>query len=94
MKVKNVKGTTDRACKCASWLEHWKRFSKRTATTCKAKGCPNKKSIGAHVKKIGGGDTEYIVPFCQAHNQQSEPIWIALRKGTKPAPANKNKTCK
>lgn len=94
MKVKNVNGTTGRSCKCTDWLQHWTRFSKRTATTCKAKGCKKMKIVGTHVKKSGGGDTEYIVPFCQKHNQQKKPIWIELHAGTKLAPANKNKTCK
>ena len=95
MKVKNIKGTAGRSCDCLTWIQHWRNYNKgQTATTCKAKGCKKKKIVGAHVKKRGGGEKEFIVPLCDDHNKQKTPKWIELRKGTKCAPANKNKTCK
>ena len=96
MKVKNVSGTSERSCKCGSWIEHWNNFNKgQVATVCRAKGCSNKDIVGAHVKKITTGDNkEYIVPFCSSHNQQTNPKWIVLVSGTDLVPANKQKTCK
>lgn len=93
MYVKNVNGTTDRSCKCGSWIQHWKNFSGQSATICRAKGCSNQNPLGAHVKKNSEDNKEYIVPFCSAHNSQTTPTWIELVLGTKLAPANKNDTC-
>ena len=31
MKVKNLNGTSQRTCKCGSWLKHWEKFSGRSA---------------------------------------------------------------
>lgn len=95
MKVKNVKGTSERSCKCGSWLEHWNKFNNgQVANICRVKGCSNRDIIGAHVKKINKNDNkEYIVPFCNMHNQQSYPKWIELVSSTNLVSANKQKTC-
>lgn len=93
MKVKNINGTATRSCKCGSWIEHWRNFSNQTATICRAKGCSRKDIVGAHVKKCNSTDNyEYIVPFCNFHNQQSD--CIELVDGTVLTPANKNNTCR
>ena len=92
MKVKNVNGTVTRSCKCGSWIEHWRNFSNQTATICRAKGCSRKDIVGAHAKKCYSTDEkEYIVPFCNFHNQQAD--CIELVDGTILTPANKNNTC-
>lgn len=92
MKVKNVNGTADRSCRCGSWIAHWRNYSNQTATICRAKGCSRNDIVGAHVKKCNSTDNkEYIVPFCNFHNQQGDCIEII--DGTILTPANKNLTC-
>lgn len=71
MTVKNINGTSNRKCKCKSWLDHWHNHSPGVATICKAKGCSRTDIVGAHVKKCGSTDNiEYIIPFCNFHNKQ------------------------
>ena len=92
MRVYNVRGTSNRSCKCRSWIEHWHKYSPGVATVCKAKGCSNKDIVGAHVKKYNSTDLkEYIIPFCNFHNQQSGSIEI--NDGVSLAPANKSYSC-
>ncbi len=73
MKVKNINGTSDNTCKCGSWLEHWKKFSKRDLPTfCPEEKCTQKPEVGAHVQKDGGSDSSwYIVPLCKTHNGET-----------------------
>jgi hypothetical protein len=69
MKVKNVAGTSEKACKCGSWLDHWKKFSKQAVPAyCPAKDCLNKELVGAHVQKDSSSDkSSYICPsLCHA----------------------------
>ena len=36
--MKNLNGTSDKNCSCGTWLGHWKKFAKASATpkaTCK-----------------------------------------------------------
>lgn len=93
MKVRNLNGTTPYRCRCGSWLNHWKRFSGRQqANICRAKGCSNYATVGAHVQKYGYYDFSwYIVPFCYTHNMASSSI--ELINGTTLVSANKSLTC-
>src|SRR5690242_375654 len=34
IKVNNVNGTSDKYCKCGSWLDHWKKYSRQTTNHC------------------------------------------------------------
>ena len=72
MKVKNINGTSDNACKCGSWLDHWKKFSSQSVPSfCPEEKCTKKPEVGAHVQKDSSSDTSwYIVPLCSAHNQE------------------------
>jgi hypothetical protein len=70
MKVKNINGTSDNACKCGSWLDHWKKFSGQTLPAyCPELTCTHKPDVGAHVQKDSSTDNSwYIVPLCNTHN--------------------------
>ena len=88
---KNKAGTSDRACKCGSWKEHWKIFAnKEWPSTCSVKDCNNTPTLGAHVinPDVTG---ERIVPMCDSCNKVSGAFTL---KGeiTRPS-ANKTETC-
>lgn len=70
MKVKNIDGSSDNTCKCGSWLNHWKKFSRAKAGLCKERSCTNLATVGAHVRKANSKDQNgYIIPLCSAHNE-------------------------
>ena len=68
--VKNINGTTDNTCKCASWLDHWKKFAHESLPRfCSEEKCTGAPEVGAHVQKAdSAGDAWYIVPLCKTHN--------------------------
>jgi len=94
MQVKNLGGTSERTCKCGSWLNHWMAYGGgRYVGMCKESVCRNQATVGAHVQKVGTTDmSHYIVPLCQEHNQQ-EGVSIKLMDGTVLVPANVSGTC-
>ncbi len=73
MRVKNINGTSDNTCKCASWLDHWLRFSGQTLPSyCPEEKCLHRPEIGAHVQKDSSTDNNwYIVPLCKTHNGET-----------------------
>ena len=88
---KNKNRTTDRACKCGTWKNHWINYSgKDWPTTCSVEGCTNKPTLGAHVynSEVSG---EKIIPACNSCNQLEKPFNIKI--GTQFVSANKNETC-
>jgi len=70
MRVKNINGTSGNTCKCGSWLEHWKRFSRQAVPTyCPEANCLGKVEVGAHVQKDSAFDSSwYIIPLCKNCN--------------------------
>jgi hypothetical protein len=94
MKVKNINGTSTRACSCGSWLQHWRNFSKTPLPRfCAEIACPGPPELGAHVQRADSADQNwYIVPLCHLHNAKtSESIEISER--TVLVPANVSLTC-
>ncbi len=91
-RVKNIPNTKDRTCHCDSWLSHWELFSEELADKCVAFGCSKDAALGAHVKKIGKDNKEYIIPFCDRHNQLEDEE-ISLVKDVKFVSANIDQTC-
>lgn len=69
-KVRNINGTADNVCRCGSWLEHWKSFSRQQVpTACPEATCLDRPEVGAHVQKEDtDSDKWYIVPLCRRHN--------------------------
>ena len=94
MKVKNINGTSQRTCKCGSWLDHWKNYSGRSLPTyCPEKTCTNKPEVGAHVQKDSSTDRSwYIVPLCRTHNAETGKS-LELVDSIKLASANVAATC-
>ena len=92
MKVNNINGTSDNTCKCASWLEHRKKFSGEALPTyCPETNCIKKPDVGAHVQK-DGSTVWSIIPLCKDHNAQkgkslSVGDWVTL------VSANVSQTC-
>ena len=70
MRVKNINGASQNACKCGSWLDHWKKFGDQSVPTyCLEKSCTKKDLVGAHVQKDSSSDRDwYIIPLCSEHN--------------------------
>ena len=93
MKLRNINGTSDTACRCGSWLDHWKKFSGQSAYFCGAVSCSNTELVGAHVRKGGGSRDQqwYIYPLCGSHSQHRGEleIWDDYRLVS----ANKKETC-
>ena len=94
MRVKNINGTTQRTCKCGSWLVHWQNFSGQSLPAyCPETSCLKKPEVGAHVQKDDPNDKRwYIVPLCREHNAQTGASltisdWVAL------VSANVSETC-
>lgn len=72
IKVNNVNGTSDKNCKCGSWLDHWKKHSRQIRNYCSEVQCANKSEVGAHVQKDSSTDSNwYIVPLCTSHNRET-----------------------
>jgi hypothetical protein len=89
--IKNAVGTANETCKCATWLDHWKKFSGQTPPTyCVVDKCYHTDLVGAHVKVVGW-NTVYILPLCKEHNQSTETM--SVPDGWKLVPANKKETC-
>ena len=75
MKVFNINGTSDNDCKCGSWKAHWIKFSgKDWPTYCCEKSCTNPPTVGAHVEKVNGSNSWYIVPLCAKHNKATNEM--------------------
>ncbi len=71
MKITNINGTNGPACKCGTWLDHWKKFSGQSVTYCAVSTCVKKDIIGVHVQKDDPTDlTWYILPLCKAHSEE------------------------
>jgi len=65
--VKNLNYTSDKYCKCGSWITHWEKHSKQKANMCSVYNCEDTDLVGAHVKKLDD-DNDYIIPLCRKHN--------------------------
>ncbi len=92
MRIENINGTSQNACSCGSWLDHWGKFSGESAGYCPVVNCYNKDLVGAHVQKAGAADRNwYIVPLCNIHNKSSERLLVS--NIYKFVPANKSETC-
>lgn len=76
--MKNLNGTSDKNCKCGSWLDHWKTFAKVSSTPkCHVAGCNSSAEVGAHVilPKLENESLRklnYIAPMCKSHNSQPD----------------------
>jgi hypothetical protein len=93
IRVRNINGTSQLACKCGSWLDHWKRFSGRALPVfCAEVSCREKPEVGAHVQKDYAFDSDwYIIPLCKGHNLTASSLDIM--SDTVLVPANVSKTC-
>lgn len=93
MRVSNINGTSANACKCGSWLDHWKNYSGQTLSAyCSEKICRKNPEVGAHVQKESYSDSGwYIVPLCQDHNRATATL--ELVDGVTLVSANVSNTC-
>jgi hypothetical protein len=91
--VKNLKGTSDKTCKCSSWLQHWKNNSGGTKlpTYCIESTCRETTLLGGHVIKVNSTDkNHYIIPICAKHNSTDSEYSVADGYFVS---ANKSETC-
>jgi hypothetical protein len=87
----NKGGTTDRACNCGTWKQHWINFAKKPwPVGCSVQGCSNTPTLGGHV--INSNVTgERIVPMCDSCNRLGGTFSL---KGSVSVPsANRSETC-
>ncbi len=94
MKIRNINGTSDTTCRCGSWLNHWKNFSRQALPSyCPAANCLNKDLLGAHVQKGGASLDQkwYIYPLCGAHNKHTGELEVSDAYSL--VSANKKETC-
>ena len=90
MLVQNLNGTADLECKCGSWLNHWKNFTKEFSYKCAADDCNEPAHDGSHVIKAYDTDKKhYIIPLCKSCNHRTGAFQVT----TSLAPANKSETC-
>lgn len=94
MKVNNINGTSDKTCKCGSWLDHWKNFSGQSLPThCPERTCTQKPEVGAHVQKDSSTDKSwYIVPLCKTCNAKTGKS-LDISDSIKLVSANVSGTC-
>ena len=73
-KIKNEAGTAQRPkCSCGTWIDHWKKYSKKSPGQCSVAGCNNDATDGAHVTRPAANNEDYkthsyLVPMCRDHN--------------------------
>jgi hypothetical protein len=61
----------------SSWLEYWENITGKTADHCGACGKTGRSDlVGAHVKKVYGGDELYITPLCNSCNQRTDDFFV------------------
>lgn len=88
---KNKVGTSDRACKCGTWKDHWAKYAgKNWPEVCSVATCSNIATLGAHIAN-SDVDGERIVPMCDSCNKLGGTITL---KGSIRVPrANRSETC-
>lgn len=93
MRIRNINGTSQAACRCGSWLKHWENFSgQKTPLSCPAIRCSETKLLGAHVQKADGSDQRrYIYPLCEPHNRHTGELEVS--DFYRLVSANKRETC-
>jgi hypothetical protein len=93
--VRNLMGTSSRACFCGSWIEHWRRFSVGKRVTCARLGCSGRAEVGAHVhitdRRRGRG--WWIAPLCKGCNHYRNRDHMLIDSRTSLVSANSNFTC-
>lgn len=61
----------------SSWLEYWEKHTGKKADHCGCCGVMGRNNlVGAHVKKVYGGDKLYITPLCDACNQRTDHFFV------------------
>lgn len=93
--VTNINGTSKNTCRCASWLKHWRRFTRGRRTTCSVLGCTRRDLVGGHVKISDQRHNRswWIVPICRDHNNTWNTTDMFIDSRTSLAPANVSETC-
>ena len=89
----NKRGTSDRACNCGSWSQHWLNYTNPRQSwpmQCSVNGCSSRATLGGHIinPQVAG---EKIVPLCNSCNGLSVPF--NLKNGIQLPSANTSETC-
>lgn len=94
MRVKNIRGTSEKNCSCGTWLDHWQRFSyQKVPRNCSIIACFERAEVGAHIKKANSDDHRiFIVPLCRGCNKITEEF--SIRDDVLLVSANISDTCK
>lgn len=60
-----------------TWLEFWEQKTGKKATRCGADGRHSADTlVGAHVKKVFGGNKLFITPLCYCCSQRRDSFWV------------------
>lgn len=87
----NKSGTSDRACKCGTWKQHWINFTaKAWPPACSVAPCSGVATVGGHVINCSVSG-ERIVPFCDSCNKRVG--LFSLKLGVSLCSANRAETC-
>ena len=94
MKIININGTSQKICKCGSWLNHWINYSGQPVPSyCPEKSCTEKELVGAHVQQESSDDNNwYIYPLCKKHNEATGQS-LDVADTYKLVPANVSQNC-
>jgi len=93
MRVYNIVNTSENTCACDSWLDHWKKFSRQSASYCSVNGCYERPEVGGHVQKTGNFDKNwYIVPLCKGCNAKNG-AYLDVNDSIKFVSAKVDETC-
>jgi len=94
MKIININGTSQKICKCGSWLNHWVNYSGQSVPSyCPEKSCTEKELVGAHVQQESSDDNNwYIYPLCKKHNEATGQS-LDVADTYKLVPANVTQNC-
>lgn len=77
--VQNVNGSDRWKCPSGydSWLDYWEKQTDRKAHYCAATDCYHSDNlVGAHVRKIFGDNSVFIVPLCSSCNQRTKSFYV------------------
>jgi hypothetical protein len=96
MRIRNINGISDNACRCASWLEHWENYNtdkQALPVFCPVADCVNNPIVGAHAQKDDDSDSNwYIIPLCMTCNAKTNQV-LEVSGAISLAPADVSQTC-
>ncbi|HLX59899.1 MAG TPA: hypothetical protein VKX17_01335 [Planctomycetota bacterium] len=89
--LKNFNRIIPAKCKCASWLEHWKKFSRQPVAICCAELCAGTATAAAFGQRRTD-NVLVVVPVCEKHARVKSDRF-PMYTGVKAVPVDMRVTC-